>query len=168
MILDGDRASLEHPAAAELGGGAPAVVAVVLEFRGRVALLKRGRENLEDHATWHWIVGPCESGLSPSFRAMECLFLQTGLSVTSLTSWDMGKPFHVDEGGGRQSVVYPFRASSSQRRLVLGEEHDSYRWTTRSRVARFSGRIPWVDDVLAAVEAIGPSTSIGGEGCGEA
>jgi NADH pyrophosphatase NudC (nudix superfamily) len=126
------------------------VIAAVLEWRGRIALLKRSRRLGHDNGLWHCITGFLEIGATPEQQAREELFEETGLQARDLLDFRQGHPLVLQDSFGAPWLVHTFTASTSKRRLTIDWEHESYRWTSASKVKRFSNRVSWLDDVLTA------------------
>jgi len=126
------------------------VVAVVVEWRGRIALLRRSGDVEHDRGRWHCVTGYLEDGASPEQQALVELHEETGLSVAALDSLDVGAVLHLTDGVGQTWRVHTFRAVTRRRRLTLDCEHDAQRWVQPSAVRRFGNRVSWLDDVVAA------------------
>jgi 8-oxo-dGTP pyrophosphatase MutT (NUDIX family) len=131
------------------------VVAVVLGWRGRVGLFKRSALVGHDQGLWHCITGYVDGADFPGAarrQALVELYEETGLAVADLDALEPGPVLTLSGGGGLWNV-HTFSAATSQRRLALNWEHESYRWVRPSAVSRFCGRVPWLTDVLRAVES---------------
>lgn len=139
------------------------VIAAVIEWRGKIALLKRRRSLVHDSGLWHCITGFLEAGVTPKQQALDELFEETGLQAEDLLDLRHGPDLVLADGAGNPWRVHTFTVSTSQRRLRMDWEHESYRWTSASKVRRFSNRVSWLDDVLTAtghLTALGPPVSI--------
>ncbi|WP_395399380.1 NUDIX domain-containing protein [Arthrobacter sp. UC242_113] len=128
-----------------------AVVAVVVEWRGRVALFKRSQSVGHERGLWHCITGYLEPGVSPRQQALVELEEEAGLTPQELAGFESGEPLLISDDGGNPWLVHTFTAVSTRRRLVINDEHDAYRWTAPSKISRFSNRVPWLDAVLQGV-----------------
>lgn len=126
------------------------VVAVVLEWRGRVALLRRSAGVRHDRGRWHCVTGYVEAGSTPTQQAWRELHEETGLGVTELEAFDTGLVIGLVDESGLDWRVHTFRAVTTQRRLRLDDEHDSYRWVRPVAVRGYENRVAWLDDVLVA------------------
>lgn len=127
------------------------VVAVVLEWREHVLLLKRSPEVTYDCGKWHCVTGYVEAGRQPVQQAIDELHEETGLRVVDLTGFAQGPVLSLTDGQGQEWPVHTFRAQTLQRRLTLNWEHSAYRWVRPSRLGRFDGRVHWLEDVVEAV-----------------
>lgn len=127
-----------------------AVVAVVIEWRGKIALLKRRRGNNHDSGLWHCVTGYLEPGAPPKEQALEELLEETGLDVSQLLDLRAGPALLIDDRGGNPWLVHTFTAVTSKRRLEMDWEHEACRWTAPGKVKRFANRVAWLDDVLQA------------------
>ncbi|WP_353713620.1 NUDIX domain-containing protein [Arthrobacter sp. K5] len=139
------------------------VVAVVMEWRGRIALLKRSRRLDHDAGLWHCVSGFLEAGVTPEQQALEELFEETGTQAKDLLELRHGPALVLPDDRGTQWLVYTFTAVTTRRGLRLDWEHDSYRWTTADRAKRFSNRVGWLDTVLDAtghVAAVHPTEQL--------
>ncbi|WP_180987475.1 NUDIX domain-containing protein [Arthrobacter sp. AFG20] len=124
------------------------VVAVVVEWRGRIALFKRSQSVGHEGGLWHCITGYLEPGVSPRQQALVELEDEAGLTLQDLAGFESRDPLLISDDGGNPWVVHTFTAVSKRRRLVINDEHDTYRWTVPSKISRFSNRVPWLDNVL--------------------
>lgn len=130
------------------------VVAVVVEWRGRVVLLRRSVRVSHDTGLWHCVTGFLEDGASPEQQALMEVHEETGLNVAALDSLHATGVLHLLDEVGETWRVHTFRATTRQRRLTLNDEHDAYRWVSPEAVRRFGNRVGWLDDVLAAAHAV--------------
>ena len=129
---------------------AVAVVAVVLQWRHHVALLKRSELVTHDKGLWHCVTGYLEKDVQdPRLQAIMELYEETGLAVSDLDELATGPVLEIQQRGMTWKV-HTFRAETRRRRLELNWEHDSYRWVPPSKVPRFAGRVGWLDEVLVA------------------
>ena len=126
------------------------VVAVVVEWRGRIGLFRRSAAVAHDRGRWHCITGYVDPGHTPEAQALQELHEETGLRAADLTALSPGPVLRLEDDDHHPWVVHTFRASTVVRRLQLNEEHDSYRWTAPAAVARFDNRVGWLDQVLEA------------------
>jgi ADP-ribose pyrophosphatase YjhB (NUDIX family) len=129
------------------------VVAVVIEWRGRIALLRRTDAVDHDCGRWHCVTGYIEDGVSPEQQALVELYEETALGVADLDALEAGNVLRLPDDRGRLWQVHTFRAVTRQRRLTLDKEHDAHRWVRPADVPRFENRVAWLDDVLAATRA---------------
>lgn len=126
------------------------VVAVVIEWRGKIALLKRSQTVRHDKSMWHCITGYLEPGTSPMERALEELIEEAGVQAENLLDFRPG-PALVITSEAEPWLIHTFTAVTSQRRLRIDWEHDSYRWIAPNKVRRFGNRVAWLDDVLGVL-----------------
>ncbi|MET3934489.1 NUDIX domain-containing protein [Arthrobacter sp. OAP107] len=126
------------------------VVAVVVEWRDKIALLKRSRDLAHDRGRWHCVTGYLEPDASPEEQAFRELFEETGLATGDLLELREGPVLMLSDGSGTPWLVHTFTAVTSRRRLSLDWEHESYRWTLPGKTARFTNRVSWLDSVLEA------------------
>jgi 8-oxo-dGTP pyrophosphatase MutT (NUDIX family) len=127
-----------------------AVVAVVIECRGKIALLKRSRNLDHDRGLWHCITGYLEPGVSPKQQALEEILEETGLSAANLLDLRAGPDLVINDDDSEPWLIHTFTAVTSRRRLEIDWEHDAYRWTAPDKVRRFVNRVSWLDQVLHA------------------
>lgn len=125
------------------------IVAVVIEWRGKIALLKRSRCR-DERGLWHCITGYLEPGASPKQQALEELQEATGLHAAHLLDLRAGPMLVMNDDNADPWLVHTFTAVTSMRRLEIDREHDSYRWTAPEKVKRFVNRVSWLDNVLYA------------------
>lgn len=126
------------------------VTAVVLEWRGRVALLRRSQETSHDRGKWHCITGYVDSGADPRDQAIIEIFEETELQAENLFEIKDGPVLRLCDNAGQPWLVHTFAALSSEKRLQLNWEHDAFRWVDPKKAKRFSNRVSWLDDVLVA------------------
>jgi 8-oxo-dGTP pyrophosphatase MutT (NUDIX family) len=129
-----------------------AVVAVIIERQGRIALFRRSQSVGHDRGRWHCITGYLESGVSPEEQAIVELREETGLTESDLTGFRQGAPLLLTDHRGHPWLVHTFTAVTPRRRLTLNDEHDDFRWAAPSKVSRFSNRVAWLDQVLEAAK----------------
>jgi hypothetical protein len=132
--------------------------AVVLQFRGRLALLRRGRHLDEDPGRWHCVTAACAPDTSPLSRALEALFKETGVGASDLSELREGPALLVTTDLGTTRLIRPYLAVTEVRRLTLDSEHDAYRWATPAKMTRFDGRAPLLDEVVRSLIAERTST----------
>lgn len=138
------------------------VVAVVLQWRGKIAMMKRSQQLHHDGGKWHCITGYLEDGSTSRDQALEELSQETGLGLESLSELRAGPRLMINDERGYPWLVHTFAATTTQRRLSIDWEHDAYRWIKPEKVKRFSNRVVWLDAVLRAVHCEGdtePGTS---------
>lgn len=131
-------------------GAGRQVVAVVLEWRGKIALLKRSHAVRSDPGLWHCITGFVEPGISPTQQALEELREETGLEAADLGEVMPGPVLTLGDEEGKPWTVHTFTAVTNRRRLDINWEHTAFRWTSPSRIRRYSNRVSWLDGVLDA------------------
>jgi ADP-ribose pyrophosphatase YjhB (NUDIX family) len=132
------------------------VVAVVVEWREKIALLKRSQNLHHDRGRWHCVTGYVESGATPREQAFLELFEETGLARTDVLDLRPGAGLVLPDGTGQPWLVHTFTAVTSRRRLKLDWEHDAYRWTAPGKTPRFANRVSWLDPVLEATGHVAP------------
>lgn len=126
------------------------VVAVIVEWHGRIALFRRSQSVGHDRGRWHCITGYLESGASPEGQAIMDLREETGLTENDLIDFWQGTPLLLPDKQGNPWLVHTFTAVTRRRRLTINDEHDTFRWTAPSKIRRFSNRVTWLDQVLEA------------------
>ncbi|MBT2549331.1 NUDIX domain-containing protein [Arthrobacter sp. ISL-65] len=104
------------------------MVAVVVEWRGRIALFKRSQSVGHERGLWHCITGYLEPPVSPRQQALVELEEEVGLTPQDLAGFESGEPLLISDAGGNPWLVHTFTAVSKRRRLLINDEHDSYRW----------------------------------------
>lgn len=132
------------------------VVAVVLQCRGNLLLLKRSYYVAHDRGKWHCITGYIEASRDPAHQALDEIFEETGLRLVDLSTLTAGPVLNLADGDGRPWPVHTFVAHTDQRRLRINWEHITYRWVQPARLRRFDGRVEWLDDVVEAFDLLSP------------
>ncbi|ANH38979.1 dihydroneopterin triphosphate pyrophosphatase [Nocardioides dokdonensis FR1436] len=128
------------------------IVAVVLQRRGRTALLRRSDAVSHDNGLWHCVTGFLEPGVSPLEQALAEVLEETGLRVADLVSLDEGPVVELVDAGANTWQVHTFRGETLVKRLAINWEHDAYRWVTRRTAPGFR-QVSWLKDVMDAVGA---------------
>lgn len=128
------------------------VVAVIIEWRGRIALFKRSQSVGHDRGRWHCITGYLESGATPEAQALAELREETGLTENELIDFRQGAPLLLTDHEGNPWLVHTFTVVTPRRRLTINDEHDDFRWAAPSKISRFSNRVEWLNEVLTAAE----------------
>jgi len=146
------------------------VVAVVLGWGGRIGLFKRSELVRHDKGLWHCVTGYMDDPATPDsvrLQALRELYEETGLGVGDLCEFASGGVVDL-EGGGRSWRVHTVWAATTRRRLQLNWEHTGYRWVRPAARARFDGSVPWLSDVLRAVQSRPGDSEAASElvGCG--
>jgi ADP-ribose pyrophosphatase YjhB (NUDIX family) len=124
------------------------VVAVVVEWRGKIALFKRSQRVHYDQGLWHCVTGFLEEGASPRQQAADELLDETGLQAKDLLDFHQGPDVIVNDNRDLPWLIHTFKAVSSRRRLKIDWEHDAYRWTPVGKTKRFTNKVPWLESVL--------------------
>lgn len=127
-----------------------AVVAVVVEWRGRVALLRRSGPTDGHRGRWDCVTSGLEHEGAWAQQALAAIFAATGLKARAIDTLEALTVLDVVDDAGLPWQVHVLRATTRQRRLVLGDGHDAHRWVAPAVVRRFGNRVPWLDDVLGA------------------
>lgn len=123
-------------------------MAVIVEWRGRVALLRRRGRYEELGGTWDCVTGRLDVSASAEQQVLMAIFAATGIKARAIDSLDDLGVLDAAEGRAGSVRMRVFRATTRQRRLVLGQGHDANRWVPTASVTRFGNRTPWLDDVL--------------------
>lgn len=139
-----------HPDEAAVVPAEHTVVAVVVQWRAKIALFKRSQSLRHESGQWHCITGYMEPGRTPMQQAMEELQEETGLHPSHISDLRPGPKLTMTDSSGALWLVHTFTAVTSNRRLEIDWEHEAYRWTPPSKVKRFSNRVYWLDQVLEA------------------
>lgn len=126
------------------------VVAVVLQWRGKIALLRRSGDVHHDADRWHCVTAYVEQGSTPAEQARLEIYEETGLTGEDLIVLQIGRVLTLTDDSGALWAVHTFTGVTSQRRLKLDWEHNAYRWTAPGKAARFTNRVSWLDPVLQA------------------
>jgi len=126
------------------------VVAVVLTWRGRIALFKRSLQLPHDGGRWHCITGFVEAGVGPADQALDELAEETGLHQEDILSLAPGELLTIHDGLGQPWLVHTYIAETSVRRLTLNWEHEQYRWTQVHKFRRYANRVQWLDLIIEA------------------
>lgn len=133
---------------------ARAVVAVAVQWRGRIGLFRRSGAVAHDRGRWHCITGYTDADSPPEHQALLELHEETGLRVADLDSFEAGAVISPADGAGMVWTVHTYRAATQRRRLQLNHEHDAYRWVRPRNVAQFNNRVEWLDAVLIGSGAL--------------
>lgn len=124
------------------------VVAVVVQWRGRIALFRRSQSVGHERGLWHCITGYLEAGATPRQQALTELEEEAGLTLGDLAAVQPADQLLISDDDGNPWLVHAYTAVTTRRRLTINDEHDAYRWTVPAKISRFSNRVPWLDIVL--------------------
>lgn len=107
-------------------------VSVVLEFSGRILLLRRA--GTKDHAAGEWepISGRIEAGETPEQAAIREVQEETGQRITKVTLYDSFS--FIREPSKEQLLGFTFFAKTDSDSVEMSDEHDSYRWVDPSQI----------------------------------
>ncbi|TDL33957.1 NUDIX domain-containing protein [Arthrobacter nitrophenolicus] len=150
VTISGDATAIPH---------SRTVIAVVVEWRGKLALFKRSQRLDHDQGLWHCITGFMEEGASPNQQAAQELQEETGLRTEDLLGFRQGQNVVVIDSQQLPWMIHTFVAISSTRRMTIDWEHDAYRWTSVGRIKRFANRVSWLDSVLSATGYVSDNAS---------
>ncbi|SDW86691.1 NUDIX domain-containing protein [Arthrobacter sp. cf158] len=139
------------------------VIAVVVEWRGKLALFKRSHRLGHDQGLWHCITGFMEEGASPHQQAAQELLEETGLQMEDLLEFRQGQKLIVIDNQQLPWMIHTFVAISSTRQLRIDWEHDAYRWTSVGKIKRFANRVYWLDSVLGATGHVSDNATRGAQ-----
>lgn len=126
------------------------IVAVVVEWQGKIALFRRSQKLTHDSGLWHCITGYLEKGATPAQQAADELIEETGLHPEDLLDLLQGPDVILKDDRDKWWMIHTFIAVSNRRRLKIDWEHDAYRWTPAGKTKRFGNRVPWLDQILTA------------------
>lgn len=126
------------------------VIAAVIQWRNKIALFRRSGNLGHDSGQWHCITGFMEAGATPEQQTLEELFEETGLQTKDLLGLVPGPDLVITDGSGDPWLIHTFTVLTSRRRLKMNWENDAYRWTAPHKAKRFTNRVAWLDNVLAA------------------
>ncbi|MEC3853672.1 NUDIX domain-containing protein [Paenarthrobacter ureafaciens] len=126
------------------------VVAVILEWRGKIALFRRSHLLSHDQGLWHCITGYVEENTPAHQQAIDELFEETGLRTEDLHSLRKGPDLVINDIQNQAWRIHTYVAHTKNRRLRIDWEHDTYRWTSPNKTKRFTNRVPWLDTILQA------------------
>lgn len=137
------------------------IVAVVVEYQGRIALFKRSRMVRHDRRMWHCISGFVERGSSPQQQVLDELFEECGLVARDLRALRQGPVLMIaDDFGGDPWLVHTFTAVTGRPRLTINWEHETYRWTRPEKMGCFFNRVAWLETVLEATDHLKASPRV--------
>lgn len=140
--------------------GSREVVAVAVQWRGRLGLFRRSRLVDHDRGLWHCITGYLEAGATPTEQALVELHEETGLTVADLDTFAPGDVLQLPGADEELWTVHTFRAETSRRRLILNAEHDVYKWVEVKALSRFSNTVEWLGPALAAAGVPGAQGAV--------
>lgn len=139
-------------------GGQGATVAVVLTWRGRVGLFKDGAHAGPGLRLWRCLGGELPGGEDVLVSAARALLDATGLVVRDLEGFCPGPVVHVKDDTGHGRAVHTVLARTDRRRLRTDKARILYRWVRCDQLARFDGQVAWLQEVVDAALADGPTT----------
>jgi len=135
------------------------VVALLLQNRGRLCLLRRSSCVASDVGMWHCITGFLDSGVDPERHVLTELAEETGLLRRDLSDFAAG-PVLTLPGGDGDWVVHVYVATARHQRVRLNWEHEDFCWVPWVHAAG-EGRVlvPWLSTLVAeTLSQINPCT----------
>jgi len=116
------------------------VVTCFLEYRGKVALLRRSQRVSTYQGRWAGVSGYIEPGATPYDQALEELREEVGLGPEDVELIREGEPLEaVDEALGRRWLIHPFRFRVvNPEKLRLDWEHTELRWFEPEEMTGYS------------------------------
>ena len=109
-----------------------AVRALLRDRRGRFLILQRTANSGWAPGAWEIPGGKLDAGETPDEGLRRELEEETGLTVT-LDGFEGALPFEMPKV---HVVTLVFRARVKSGRFRLSDEHDAFRWVSRSEMAR--------------------------------
>jgi len=136
----------------------PKVVTCILEYDGKILLLKRSNLVGTYRGLWGGIAGYIENLEEPYDTAVKEIQEEVGISLDTLVFVRKGNPieFSSTSNGRRYDwIVYPFLFHIKSKEIVsLDWEHEDYRWIYPSEVKKFN-TVPHLDELVTQLFSTG-------------
>jgi 8-oxo-dGTP pyrophosphatase MutT (NUDIX family) len=130
----------------------PQVVTCLLEYDGKLLLLKRSNLVGTYRGLWGGVAGYVEELEDPYDTAIKEISEEVGVNLNALTLVKKGNPLQISdtyEGRRYDWIVYPFLFHIEDKELVrIDWEHEKYRWVFPSEVKKLD-TVPGLDRVVA-------------------
>jgi 8-oxo-dGTP pyrophosphatase MutT (NUDIX family) len=125
----------------------------MIEYRGKILLLKRARNVYVNPCLWSPVAGRIEAGLSPEKQAYEEIYEETGIPRRKLRLIERGKKYVLQIRPSIRASVQPFLYQSTTRRVRLNGENSDYRSIKPTHLSKFK-LIPKFDLTLKALRLL--------------
>lgn len=136
----------------------PKVVTCILEYDGKILLLKRSNLVGTYRGLWGGITGYIENVEEPYDTAIKEIKEEVGISLDTLLFVRKGDPIEFSNtyNGRRYDwIVYPFLFHIKSKEIVrLDWEHEDYRWIYPSEVKKFN-TVPRLDELVIQLFSTG-------------
>lgn len=99
------------------------IIVAVVQYKGKILLLKRGQNKHYDPGKWEFVSGFVKEGNLQDF-AKERVLYETGLNVSFVKRGDDFKVY--DEYG--EWFIHPFLFSTESKDARLKDDHERYEW----------------------------------------
>jgi 8-oxo-dGTP pyrophosphatase MutT (NUDIX family) len=130
----------------------PQVVTCLLEYDGKILLLKRSNLVKTYRGLWGGVAGYIEKLEDPYETAIKEISEEVGVSLDALTLRKKGNPLQISdtyEGRRYDWIVYPFLFHIEDKKLIrIDWEHEKYQWVLPSEVKKLD-TVPGLDEVVA-------------------
>lgn len=136
----------------------PKVVTCILEYDGKILLLKRSNLVGTYRGLWGGIAGYIENLEEPYETAVKEIKEEVGINLDTLLFVRKGDPIEFSNtySGRRYDwIVYPFLFHIKSKEIVsLDWEHEDYRWIYPSEVKKFN-TVPHLDELVTQLFSTG-------------
>lgn len=136
----------------------PKVVTCILEYDGKILLLKRSNLVGTFRGLWGGIAGYIENLEEPYDTAVKEIKEEVGINLDTLLFVRKGDPIEFSNtyNGRRYDwIVYPFLFHIKSKEIVsLDWEHEDYRWIYPSEVKKFN-TVPHLDELVTQLFSTG-------------
>lgn len=123
------------------------VVIGVIQFKGKILLLKRSKTKKHSPNLWEFVSGFLRKGESAEEAILREIKEETNLKGKIKKS---GKPFEAKDIWGRW-IIIPFLISVKSDKIKLSREHSEYKWIKPKEINKFKT----VVDIKRDLKALG-------------
>lgn len=130
----------------------PQVVTCLLEFDGKILLLKRSKLVRTYRGLWGGVAGYVEKLETPYDTAIKEISEETGVNSDSILCVKKGDSIELSdiyEGKRYDWIIHPFLFHVKNKiHVCIDWEHEEYRWVTPSEVKELD-TVPGLPEVIA-------------------
>ncbi|MFD1210513.1 hypothetical protein ACFQ36_00445 [Arthrobacter sp. GCM10027362] len=127
---------------------------ILLTWRGRVGLFKKSGHCSSASMPWQFLsatqADSCSALDDGLLQCIQLLHRGTGLTVRDILAIQSGPTIELSHGS-QCTAHFVYMVETNHRRLALGPGYSVHRWVKPPKIARFDGRVEWLDPIVEAV-----------------
>lgn len=110
------------------------IIVAVVQYKGKILLLKRAETKHFDPGKWEFVSGFINNEKDLRKFARERVLFETGLETIFVKK---GEDFKVNDEYG-EWLIHPFIFSSNSANVVLKYDHERYEWMEPNDLSKFN------------------------------